>query len=383
MSLSDMNIDELREEYLVSIDENLSDLEEIIVKLEKLNEEEFKASIYEVFRIVHSIKGSAGSFEFYVLSSIFHRFEDHINANLTAAEISDSVDLFLKFIDLGRKCIVDYKENSEELDKYTTLVDDIASTKSDFQAKILLIEPGKSIQKMFRKIAEENGLEISILKNGATALNRILTERFDAVISSVNIDILDGVSLLKAIRVMKNINRKTPLLLITSDERTEISDPSIKCLQKDNSMIQNIEKFIKNDILGIVNTEELSTHFKNVLFSEDDRMIQMIINKSFSNEDGITLNIASDLNSTKEMLASCKPDLIILDFFLKDCTAEDIMNIIEKDESLKQVPIVFMTSSPEKVDLAKLKQKGNVRGILEKPFKAKTLLNEIAQIALS
>jgi CheY-like chemotaxis protein len=383
MSLSDMNIDELKEEYLVIIDENLNELEVRIVKLEKISESELKDSIYEIFRLVHSIKGSAGSFEFYMLSSIFHRFEDHINANLKKGEISKSVDLFLKFIDLGRKCIFDYKDNSEDLEKYTTLVDDLTLTRNEHQGKILLVEPGKSIQKIFRKVAEDNNLEIAILKNGATALNRILTERFDAIISSVNIDVLDGKSFLSAIRVMQNINRKTPLLLITSDENTVLTDRTIQCFHKDNLLIQKIEDFIKKDVLGIIDQAEVTFNFKNVFCSEDDRMIQKIINKSFAQEDGVTLNMASDLATTKEVLFSLEPDLIILDFFFKDCTAEDIMDLISKDDKLKKIPIVFMTSSPDKVDLIKFKKQGNVRGILEKPFKARTLLNEIAQIALS
>jgi CheY-like chemotaxis protein/HPt (histidine-containing phosphotransfer) domain-containing protein len=385
--MNSFNLDELKVEYLAGIDEEITELEEKIIGLEKVSEANLKTAVYEIFRVVHSIKGSAGSFEFYMLANIFHRFEDYIDYTNLNIKLAETVDLFLKFVDLSKKCIRDYQEKPDDLEKYATLVDEIAYSKNNSKGKVLLVEPAKSIQKMFKKICTESNLEMAVIRNGATAMNRILTEKFDAIVTSLNTDVLDGKSLLCAIRVMKNINAKTPLLLVTSDENTVIEDKTISCIQKDNDFIQNIEKFIKEDVLkSSSNLSHIAGELKEFPFNdvfcvEDDRMIQMVIKNTFDKETQANLTMSSDLVSIQKVLLVKKPDLIILDYFLKDCTAEEIVAFISLNKELKKIPIVFMTSSPEKIDMEQMKEMANIKGIVEKPLKSRTLLQEIALAA--
>lgn len=385
MSVTDFNIDLLKEEYLLRIDEDLNALESKIIELEKVQPSDLKSSIYEIFRTVHSIKGSAGSFDLYILSNIFHRFEDHVDTDVDQKNIAGKIDLFCHFIDLGRKCLADYiNERTHELEKYSTLVDNIAFSADQKIGKMLLVDPGKSIQKIFQKLCDEHSIELSILRNGATAMNRILSERFDSIVSSVNIDVLDGKSLLMAIRVMENVNKESNLLLISSDESTVIQDQSILCIQKNSDLILNIDRYIKTELFKIeMKPVEQVFPFKNVFISEDDQMIQLIISKILSSKDDVEFEIFGNLSDIESQISVSLPDLIVLDYFLKDCTALKVMEFISKDSRLEKVPIIIMTSSPDKIDIEGLRKLGNVKGIVEKPIKARTFLKEITQIALN
>jgi CheY-like chemotaxis protein/HPt (histidine-containing phosphotransfer) domain-containing protein len=377
-------IDELKDEYLSILEENLLQLETGILALEGQSGEQLKGSLFSIFRLVHSIKGSAGTYELFTMTNIFHRFEDHINTKINTTEVAKAVDTFLGFLDLAKKCLEDYENNSGEMDKYVTLIDELSLSKKTLVGKILLVEPTKSIGKIITKVALENRIEVTILENGVTALNRILMERFDLIISSINIEMLDGVSFLSAIRVMKSLNQKTPLVLISSDENFVKSRnlESVEFLVKNSELLSSLDKVIK----GIFEKGHSANHeyeFKNIICIEDDLMIQKMIRRAFKDEAGTTLEFAGDYKESVDLLKSGKPDLIVLDCFLKDCTAQDILNKLAELPHLSNTPIVFMTASPDLVDLKLAKKLGNIKGIIEKPIKVRTLPYEISLVALS
>jgi CheY-like chemotaxis protein/HPt (histidine-containing phosphotransfer) domain-containing protein len=377
-------IDELKDEYLSILEENLLELETAILSLEGQSGEELKKSLFSIFRLVHSVKGSAGTYELFSISNIFHRFEDHIDTKMKTSDIPKAVDTFLGFLDLAKKCLNDYKENSGEMDKYVTLIDELSLSKKTLEGKILVVEPTKSIGKIISKVARENKVELTILENGITALNRILMERFDLIISSINIDMLDGVSFLSAIRVMKSLNQKTPLVLISSDEGFQKTKnlESVEFLVKNSDLLVSLDRVIKK-VFEKAPEKNDGYDFKRIVCIEDDLMIQKMISRAFRDEKGATLDFAGDLKSAIDLLKSGKPDLIVLDCFLKDCTAQDILNKLVDLPHLKDTPIVFMTASPDLVDLEKAKKLGNIKGIIEKPIKVRTLPYEIALVAMS
>lgn len=377
-------IDELKDEYLSILEENLLQLETSILGLEGQNGEELKSSLFSIFRLVHSVKGSAGTYELFTIANIFHRFEDHINTKMKKVEVAQAVDTFLGFLDLAKKCLQDYEDNSGEMDKYVTLIDELSLSKKTLVGKILLVEPTRSIGKIISKVALENKVEVTILENGVTALNRILMERFDLIISSINIEMLDGVSFLSAIRVMKSLNQKTPLVLISSDEKFVKSKnlESVEFLVKNGELRDSLDKVIK----GVFDKEKSSDsdyEFKKIICIEDDLMIQKMIKRAFKDKEGTTLDFAGDYKTAVDLLKTGKPDLIVLDCFLKDCTAQDILNKFAELPHLKTTPVVFMTASPDLVDLELAKKLGNIKGIIEKPIKVRTLPYEISLVALS
>lgn len=381
MAGQSFDIEELKSDYLLSLEEDLSEVEGKIVELDKLDGKEFDDLIYEVFRKIHSLKGSSGSFEFYMLATIFHRLEDLINLRMNGQKVIGFIDLCFRYVDVVKNCINDYKIDSKELEKYTTIIEGLSIDDKKASGKLLLIEPTLSIRKMINKVALDNNMELTILNNGATALSRLIHERFDLIMTSSKIDAIDGESLLRGIRVMKNLNQKTPMVLISGDVPVDQETNQYDFILKDKDLITNTDTYIKNNVVvSDSQSEEKGFPFKNIVFVEDDLMIQTIIKKIFKDKENVELKLTGDFKSSMSAIVANKPDLLVLDYFLKDCVGTEILEQSFRRIGKLSMPILFMTSTPENVDLKKLQGWGNVMGIIEKPIKARSLLAEIKRL---
>jgi DNA-binding response OmpR family regulator/HPt (histidine-containing phosphotransfer) domain-containing protein len=378
----EIDLEEFKLEYLDNLKEEILRVESEVLRLEDSSDAERPAILHEIFRTIHSLKGSAGSYEFYMLTTIFHQFEDFINSNLKNSQTSAPIDTCLNFLDIAKNCALDYKNKSSEIEKYATILEGETVQESVMNGKILLIDSSKSIKKIITKVAQDNRLDIVILANGATALNRIIHERFDMIVTSKNLDLLDGESLLKGVRVMKNQNQTTPMVLISSDDYTATDSKklNISFMQKDQNLFSNMNSFISKNILSSKSSEQ-ALEFKKVFIAEDDLMIQKIVRAVFKRLDNVDLFMEENRNKGVKTIIEEKPDLIILDYFLKDCIGPDLLEDLFKQNGLTNTPVIFMTSSPENVKTEDLAKLGNVKGILTKPIKIRSFWSEINQIA--
>lgn len=67
-------LDSLRVEYLSNIPEKLDNLENLVLEMDK--DKEQKEAKKELFRHIHSMKGSAGSYGHQFISTVCHYWED-------------------------------------------------------------------------------------------------------------------------------------------------------------------------------------------------------------------------------------------------------------------------------------------------------------------
>ncbi len=377
-------IEDFRVEYLANLDEELNSVEGSLLKLEGLKGHEYTDALYNIFRKVHSFKGSAGSFELFMLGTIFHRFEDYLNNLLQVEFQSVMVDNSLKYLDILRSCIGEYRGNTPQVEKYTTILEGIGFEQKENYGKLLLVDATHSMAKIFQRISEENNLELIIVSNGLTALNRVLHERFDFIVSSKNVESLDGESVLRAIRVMNCLNQKTPLVLISSDEKDKERSEEYHFVPKDEKIIENTNAYLEKVIANIPTEEEGSGFpYKKVLIAEDDEMIQKILVRIFANLKDTELVITSDFKTSYNALVTEKPDLIILDYFFRDCVGSQIIEQYFRKHGRLETPILFMTSSSERINMEEVLGYGNVKGIIDKPIKVRLLLDEILRVASS
>ncbi len=90
--------------------------------------------------------------------------------------------------------------------------------------------------------------------------------------------------------------------------------------------------------------------------------------------------MVGDFKAGMNAILEMEPDLIVLDYFLKDCVGTEVLEHAFKKKGYINTPILFMTSTPEKVDLLSLRKWGNVRGRIEKPIKAGSLMKQIVNL---
>lgn len=88
-------------------------------------------------------------------------------------------------------------------------------------------------------------------------------------------------------------------------------------------------------------------------------------------------------NRARQALAAgreFKPDLLLLDVMMPDLDGGDVLAQFKDDSNLRNVPVVFLTATVLKEDLAK--QGGTIGGhpFIPKPFRAEVLLEKIEKM---
>ena len=83
--------------------------------------------------------------------------------------------------------------------------------------KILVIDDEELITKSLLKLLSTEGYNVSVVRNGKDAIEKVQASDFDLIISDVRMPDLDGIETIKQIRVyLKRLNKKPiPEILIT------------------------------------------------------------------------------------------------------------------------------------------------------------------------
>ncbi|VAW94069.1 Chemotaxis regulator - transmits chemoreceptor signals to flagellar motor components CheY [hydrothermal vent metagenome] len=82
--------------------------------------------------------------------------------------------------------------------------------------KILAVDDSASIRQMVSFTIKGAGYDVVEANDGVDALSKAKTQKFDLVITDVNMPNMDGISLIKELRNLANY-KFTPLLMLTTE----------------------------------------------------------------------------------------------------------------------------------------------------------------------
>ena len=81
-------------------------------------------------------------------------------------------------------------------------------------AKILVVDDSAIVRQMHAFMLRSAGFEVAEAENGAEALEAALAEKFDLILTDINMPVMDGLEFLKAFRAF---NKRTPFLILTTE----------------------------------------------------------------------------------------------------------------------------------------------------------------------
>ncbi len=233
---------ELRNSFLAELPSRLEEMESLILELG--NGLNFTENFETLYRNVHSIKGSAGTHGLQIISTICHSFEDEI-VKVEGDESSmnnEAVTSWLGFIDLLRTTIDKINTGTDDFYDIEAALD--KSRQKDGETKysgLLVFTPGLQ-QQMCLSAFEDSPVNMAFAENGYEAMGRLLHEKFDFVISNMELPDLNGFALISALRLSKTRNHNIPAVLLTSREFKDYgrnSDPSY-VIHKDADMLTTV-----------------------------------------------------------------------------------------------------------------------------------------------
>ncbi len=90
-----------------------------------------------------------------------------------------------------------------------------------------------------------------------------------------------------------------------------------------------------------------------VLVIDDDQDILRYY-KRLLEESGFEVHCLAQPLETLEVLEACQPDVILMDYHMPGCTGLELAQLLKQDERYFQIPILFVSGSPEALDQREL-----------------------------
>jgi CheY-like chemotaxis protein len=130
-----------------------------------------------------------------------------------------------------------------------------------------------------------------------------------------------------------------------------------------------------------------SYHSIQILLVEDNEGDVVLIKKAFSNgKIANKISVCRDGQEGYEFLKkegryadAPTPDLILLDINMPKITGLELLEMIKKDDNLKVIPVIMLTTSASEEDILKSYQ-FNVSSFVQKPVEFVDFLDAIKQI---
>jgi DNA-binding response OmpR family regulator len=125
--------------------------------------------------------------------------------------------------------------------------------------------------------------------------------------------------------------------------------------------------------LSLCKVSIVSTH--KILVIDDSKVIRMRV-RDMLPEGNFEILEARDGLEGYNLIRSENPNLIMLDFLLPKMSGWEVYQEIQKEQSLKAIPLVLMSGRKEEV-IEKLPEPFEHFAFIEKPFEQKELLHAI------
>lgn len=116
-----------------------------------------------------------------------------------------------------------------------------------------------------------------------------------------------------------------------------------------------------------------------ILHVDDDRDILEITRLALEGKGGYRVESCRDPGEALQRAAAFRPDLIILDVIMPGKDGMDLYDEILALDGLSHVPVVFMTSAAQTIDLRAYARSGAI-GTIMKPFDYNTLVQTVEEI---
>lgn len=227
-------LEHLRESFLDEMPARVSKIEKEVMASKD-------ADTYdELFRMVHSLKGSAGSYNFHVITKIAHVMEDVMQALMQQGKfgISSTVEILLKFIDVLRdatESLIETKSAPLDVDERLGALRELVFKE---QINILVVEPSKLYASLIEYSLQALPVNFTFKEDGLPALDNLLLNKYDLLITSLECPRLNGDALIAALRLVHNFNKKIKVILVSSRAKDKIENKDDFDVILDRKMIK-------------------------------------------------------------------------------------------------------------------------------------------------
>lgn len=233
---------QLRNDFLIELPERIDDIELLVLTLEKSKQD---PEIFEnLYRAIHSLKGTSGTHGLTTIAYICHHFEDALTDLGDDQDIApELIDNCLTYLDMIQRSAVIATQDSPDYSQVDVALEKIRQRRQKGKCVGLIVESSSFMSNLYIDSIDNKNIDFSVIEDGLEALGLLLRERYDFVIMGSETKSLNGTALLYALRAAAGINKNIKTVMITSKSKGQFIDEFAPdyFLQKDSNLFGQLK----------------------------------------------------------------------------------------------------------------------------------------------
>ena len=118
---------------------------------------------------------------------------------------------------------------------------------------------------------------------------------------------------------------------------------------------------------------------KKILIIEDEEILLDLLREKLR-ALGFKVFTASDGEAGFAAIREIKPDLVLLDIVMPKMGGFEVMEEMQKDPSIKDIPVIIISNSGQPVELDKAKQLGAKDWLIKTEFDPQEVINKVFNV---
>ena len=327
-------------------------------------------SLQDIFRQIHSLSGSAGTFGFSSLSEQLRQLELILKEYYNEQSLPDAKTT--DFLNQGLQKLFDLiaKGPDDELSSETQLKS-VPAAKTTQRLVYVVVDETVEAQKLCLQL-NHNGYKTRFFTSATQAMQALAQEKPDALVLDIVLPegLLAGTELAGSIRILRN--EPVPTIFISSQKDWQSRLAAVRAggsayLDKPVDIAMLVELLDRSTqrlrrepyrVLVVDDALELAQHYALVL-----------------RQAGMHADILTEPANLLEKLESFKPDLILLDVYFPGISGVEIAQVLHQHQNHSSIPIIFLSAETDRdIQLITLQQ-GDI--FLEKPILENHLVSTV------
>jgi len=118
---------------------------------------------------------------------------------------------------------------------------------------------------------------------------------------------------------------------------------------------------------------------KKILIVEDEEIMIDLLQRKLTRE-GYEVSVTKDGDEGLKAMREVKPDLILLDIIMPKMGGFEVMEEMNKDPKLKQIPIIIVSNSGQPVELDNAQKLGAKDWLIKTEFDPQEVIEKVIKL---
>ncbi len=203
---------EMQADFLDELPDRCNRLEAGVFALEQGESGAFD----ELYRELHSLKGSGGMFGVPIITTICHQFESFVSVAKTRVD-KKVASTALAYVDLLRTTIEASGRDVKGVAAIEVALEKMRVESLSGKASVLMVDPSDTVRMLYKGTVDAQSVKLVTMDSGMAALERMLHEPFDLLVISRELPDLNAIAVVAALRESRCRNSKLPVIVVSSN----------------------------------------------------------------------------------------------------------------------------------------------------------------------